>query len=147
MQPLHSPEQSATIDVSASTPLADRQSEPASQQSPLQAAAAPVDERVAEAGPVLSLVNPRRGPTSGGDEILLIVSNLPPMVKLYARFGCNIAAAVSGMIHLGLVNKIYCANGSLLGSYFTRGTFLSSPPRSPSWSGQCHTMSSTFYKC
>jgi hypothetical protein len=73
------------------------------QQDPLQTSTAPVNEQVAEEGPVLSLVNPRRGPTSGGDDIVLIVSNLPPMIKLYARFGCNIAVTVSGIILLGLV--------------------------------------------
>ena len=64
----------------------------------MRTSAAPINERVAETGPVLSRVNPRRGPTSGGDEIDLIVSDLPPTMKLYARFGCNIAATVSGVI-------------------------------------------------
>ena len=90
-------EQNHTVDVSASIPPAYDVSEPASQQG-LQTPSAPVNERVAETGPVLSRVNPRRGPTSGGDEIDLIVSNLPPTMKLYARFGCNIAATVSGMV-------------------------------------------------
>ena len=82
-----------------------KESEPARQQSPLQTPAAPVNERVAEAGPELSCVYPRRGPTSGGGEIGLLVSNLPPTVKLYARFGCNITHAVSGPIYLWLVKQ------------------------------------------
>ena len=81
------------------------ESEPALRQGPLQTSAAPVNEHVAEAGPELSRVYPRRGPTSGGDEIGLVVSNLPPTVKLYARFGCNITPTVSGLIHLWLVKQ------------------------------------------
>jgi len=64
----------------------------------LQTAALLIDEDVDEEVPVLSLVNPRRGPTSGGDQIVLIVSNLPPTIKLYARFGSNIVPTVSVMI-------------------------------------------------
>ena len=56
--------------------------------------------------PVLSRVNPRRGSTRGGDEIVLIVSNLPPTMRLYARFGSNFTRTVSGMILLWLVNVL-----------------------------------------
>ena len=68
------------------------------QQGHLRTLAAPVNEHVAEEGPVLARVVPRRGPVSGGEEIALIVSNLPPTIKLYARFDCNIALTVSGII-------------------------------------------------
>ena len=87
-----------------STPITsdNEESEVAGQQGPLQASAAPVDD-VAVDVPVLSRVNPRRGLTSGGDEIDLIVTNLPPSVTLYARFGCNITPTVSGMTLSGLV--------------------------------------------
>jgi hypothetical protein len=78
------------------------ESEPAGQQGPPQTSATPDNEHVAEEGPVLSRVNPRRGPTSGGDEIDLIVSNLPPTMKLFARFGCNITVTVSKSILSGL---------------------------------------------
>ena len=105
MQSLTSPAQSPTMDVSAPVPPANKESEPAGQQGSLQTSAAPVNEHVAEADPELSRVNPRRGPTSGGDEIDLIVSNLPPTMKLYARFGCNITPTVSGLIHLWLVKQ------------------------------------------
>jgi hypothetical protein len=128
------------VDVSVSVPPASQESEPAGQQGPLQA---PANEHVAEACPVLSRVNPRRGPTSGGDEIDLIVSNLPPTMKLFARFGPNITATVSGLILLGLVEQSHCADISLLGPYCTRGTLLSSPSRNPSRTGQRHTVSST----
>ena len=97
MQSLPSSVDSPIVNTLAPISPANEESEPAGQQGLLRTSAAPVDERVAEAGPVLSRVNPRRGPTSGGDEIDLIVSNLPPTMKLYARFGCNIAATVSGM--------------------------------------------------
>jgi hypothetical protein len=45
--------------------------------------------------PVLSFVNPFRGPTSGGDQIVLLVSNLPPTINLYARFGPHITSTAS----------------------------------------------------
>ena len=97
--------QGPTVDVSASVPPASNASELVGQQGSLQSSAVPVNEHVAEADPELSRVNPRRGPTSGGDEIVLIISNLPPTVKLYARFGCNITPTVSGLIHLWLVKQ------------------------------------------
>ena len=103
--PARAQSQSPAVGVSASVPPANMESEPARQQSPLQTSAAPDNEHVAEADPVLSRVNPRRGPMSGGDEIDLIVSNLPPTMKLFARFGCNIAATVSVMILLRLVRQ------------------------------------------
>ena len=97
--------QSPAVGVSASVPPANMESEPARQQSPLQTSAAPDNKHVAEAGPVLSHIYPTRGPTSGGDGIGLIVSNLPPTMKMYARFGCNITPTVSGLIHLWLVKQ------------------------------------------
>ena len=102
VQSLPSPAQSPTIDVSTSVPPANRVSELVGQgqQGSLQTSAGPVNEHVAEADPELSHVNPRRGSTSGGDEIVLIVSNLPPTVKLYGHFGCNITLTVSGLINL-----------------------------------------------
>ena len=53
---------------------------------------------MAEEGPLLSRITPKRGPVSGGEEIILTVSNLPSTIKLYARFGCNIANTVSEMM-------------------------------------------------
>ena len=147
VQSLPSPAQSPPIDVSPSVPPANNESEPAGQRGSLQSSAGPVNEHVAEADPVLSRVHPERGPTSGGDEIFLIVSNLPPTVKLYARFGCNITPTVSGLIHLWLVKQSHCADVSLLGPCRTRGTLLSSPSLGPSREGQRHTMSSTIYEC
>jgi hypothetical protein len=135
------------VDVPASVPSANQESEPTGQQGPLQTSATPANVHVAEACPVLSRVNPRRGPTSGGDEIDLIVSNLPPTMKLFARFGSNITATVSGLLLLGLVEQSHCADISLLGPYCTRGTLLSSPSRNPSRTGQRHTVSSTLHKC
>jgi len=137
-----SPAQSPALDVSASVPPANEESAPAGQQSALPTSATPANEHVAEEPPVLSRVNPRQGPTSGGIEIDLIVSNLSPTMRLFARFGSNITATVSGLILLG-----HCADVSFLGPYCTRGTFLSSPCRSPVRSGQRHTMSSAIYKC
>ena len=48
--------------------------------------------------PVLLHVNPRCGSTSGGEEIYLIVRNLPSTTVLYARFGSNIAPTVSSLV-------------------------------------------------
>jgi len=142
-----SPAQSPALDVSASVPPANEESAPAGQQGVLPTPATPANEHVAEEPPVLSRVNPRQGPTSGGIEIDLIVSNLSPTMKLFARFGSNITATVSGLILLGLMKQGHCADVSLLGPYRTRGTFLSSPCRSPVRSGQRHTMSSAIHKC
>ena len=86
------------VEGSASIPSAGEGPELVDRQGHLQAFAAPVNEHVAEEGPVLSRVVPRRGPVSGGEEIVLIVSNLPPTIKLYARFGCNIALTVIWII-------------------------------------------------
>jgi len=98
VQSLPSSARSAIVNVPASVPATNEESEPAGPQGLLQTSVTPIDEHVAEASPVLSRVNPMRGPTSGGDEIILIVSNLPPTMSLYARFGCNITPTVSGMI-------------------------------------------------
>ena len=92
--------QNPTVDVSASipSPAAHGVSEPAGHQGHLQTSAAPVNNYVSEEGLELSHVFPRRGPVSGGEEIALIVSNLPSTIKLYARFGCNITLTVSKMM-------------------------------------------------
>ena len=141
--------QNPTVDVSVSIPppAANGVSEPAGQPGHLQTSAAPVNNHVAEEGPELSHVAPRRGPVSGGEEIVLIVSNLPSTIKLYARFGCRITLTVSEMMLPGFEEYIRCAEVSRLDSSCTRGTFLCSPRRSRSWAGQGHTMSSTIYRC
>jgi len=90
--------QGPLIGVCAPIPSANEDYEPVGQPSASQTAAIPIDEDVDEAVPVLSRVNPSRGSTSGGDEILLIVSNLPTTTRLYARFGSNIAPTVSVVI-------------------------------------------------
>ena len=78
--------------------LTPRPNEGSEQTSAFRAPPVPVHEHRNEDLPVLRRVNPRRGPTSGGDEVDLIVSNLPPMIQLYARFGSNIASTVSSII-------------------------------------------------
>ena len=87
----------------------DEESEPADEHGALQTSALPINEPVHEEVPVLSRVNPRRGPTSGGDEIDLVVSNLPPNSKLSARFGSNIAPTVSRMTDSELIECGQCA--------------------------------------
>ena len=56
------------------------------------------DNAVDEELPILLHVNPKRGSTSGGEEVYLIVKNLPSTTVLYARFGCHIAPTVSCLI-------------------------------------------------
>ena len=135
------------MDISAPILPVDEESEPGDQHGALQTSAVPINEQVDEELPELSRVNPRRGPTSGGDEIDLIVSNLPPNIKLYARFGPNIAPTVGRMTDLEFIGCDHCADVSLLGSYCTGGALLSSPCSGASRSGQCHTMSSTIRRC
>ena len=132
--------------MGASAPIlpADEEFEPADRHGALQTSAVPINEHVDEDLPFLSRVNPRRGPTSGGDEIDLIVSNLPSTIKLFARFGCNIVPTVSRMTDFELMECNRCAEVALLGSYRPGSAFLSPPRRSVSRSGQCHPMSSTF---
>ena len=77
--------------------LTHRTNEESQKTSPFRAPPVPVRDHRNEDLPVLRRVNPRRGPTSGGDEVDLIVSNLPPMIQLYARFGSNIASTVSSI--------------------------------------------------
>ena len=42
----------------------------------------------------ISLLSPSCGTTSGGEQIVLVVVNLPPSTTLYARFGDNIVSTV-----------------------------------------------------
>jgi hypothetical protein len=80
----------------ATTTAADEGSESTRQQSP--SLIPPVQNRehvhTDQESPVLTRVNPRRGPTSGGEEIDLIVNNLTPSILLFARFGANITYTV-----------------------------------------------------
>ena len=88
---------------------ADEESELTDEHGALQTSTPPINEHLHEDLPVLSRVNPRRGPTSGGDEIDLIVSNLPQNIKLYARFGSNIAPTVSGIADSEIMECDHCA--------------------------------------
>lgn len=87
--------------------------EPGTPGAALQPPAAPNHESEDEGPVVLSHVIPRRGSTSGGEEVCLIVKNLPPTVELYARFGCNFAATVSHLIIQSLIEPNKCAENSL----------------------------------
>jgi len=60
-----------------------------------QSAAQPVESR----NSVLRSTNPRKGPVSGGTEIMLGVDGLPTTFTLYARFGSQVAATVSPIFH------------------------------------------------
>ena len=43
---------------------------------------------------VISLLSPAYGSTSGGEQIVLVVVNLPPSTTFFARFGDNIVSTV-----------------------------------------------------
>jgi hypothetical protein len=43
----------------------------------------------------ISLLSPSCGTTSGGEQIVLIVVNLPPSATFFARFGDNVVSTVS----------------------------------------------------
>jgi hypothetical protein len=43
---------------------------------------------------VISLLSPSCGTTSGGEQVMLVVVNLPPSIALFARFGDNIVSTV-----------------------------------------------------
>ena len=42
----------------------------------------------------ISLLSPSYGTTSGGEQIVLIVANLPPSTTLFARFGDSLVSTV-----------------------------------------------------
>ena len=94
--------------------------------------------------PLLFDVNPKQGSTTGGDEIYLIVKNLPSNGVLYARFGDNVAPTVSSLIGSDPAERDDCTDGPSLVSHCGRGTFLLSPCGRSSRSCQCHTMPSAF---
>ena len=60
-----------------------------------QSAAQPVESR----NSILRSTNPRKGPVSGGTEIMLGVDDLPTTFTLYARFGSQVSATVSPIFH------------------------------------------------
>jgi hypothetical protein len=55
-------------------------------------------QNIPEKLPTLTHINPKRGSKSGGDDVCLIVDNLPPTAVVYARFGGNIAPTVRSLI-------------------------------------------------
>ena len=42
----------------------------------------------------ISLLSPSCGSTSGGEQIVLVVVNLPPSITFFARFGDNVVSTV-----------------------------------------------------
>ena len=97
------------------------------------------DNAVDEELPVLLHANPRHGSTSGGEEIYLIVKNLPSTTVLYARFGCNIAPTVSSLISPG---PDACTDNSPPVSHCGWCTCLPSPSRDSSRSRRRYVVSS-----
>lgn len=119
VQPQHSSTRTPLLsDLSAEIPRSDEEPEPAGQA---------LDEEL----PVLSHVNPKRGPTSGGNEIYLVVTNLSPTAVLHARFGPNIAATVGGLIGPGPLESDEYADNSFSVSCCARRAFLPSSCSGP----------------
>jgi hypothetical protein len=90
--------QSPSIQPFAPVPRTHEEPELEWEGSRLPVAVAQNDQNIHSNHPVLSHLNPRRGSTKGGQEIYLIVRNLPPAVILYARFGPNITPTVSSLV-------------------------------------------------
>ena len=86
-QPSSSSAQSSLSNTFSHIPQANKESQPEWQGVGLTAP---------EEFPVLHHIIPKRGPIKGGDELYLIVDNLPPAAIVYARFGYNIVPTVSG---------------------------------------------------
>ena len=102
------------------------------------------DNTVDEELPVLLHVNPRRGSTSGGEEVYLIVKNLPSTTVLYARFGCNIAPTVSSLIVSEPEKRNECTDNLPLVPHCGWRTCLPAPSRDSSRSCRRYIMSSAF---
>lgn len=73
---------------------------------------APAARIIPEISPILTHINPKRGPKSGGDDVCLIVENLPPAAVVYARFGGNIAPTVSNLVDPDLAECKECTENS-----------------------------------
>ena len=122
----------------------NEESEPERDGRGLQASVARNNDSVDEELPVLSHMNPKRGSSSGGEEIYLIVRNLPPTATLYARFGCNIAPTVSSLTGAEPAERNECTEKSSLVSHCERYTCLPSPSSDSSRSRLHYTVSSAF---
>jgi len=147
-RPSISAQPSCTSAQSSPYPFAyqsNEDSEPEWDGSGLQASVARNNDNVEEELPVLSHVNPKRGSTSGGEEIYLIVRNLPPTATPYARFGCNIAPTVSSLTSAEPAERNECTDESTLVSHCERYTCLPSPSSDSSRSRRHYTVSSAFH--
>ena len=105
-QPSYTPAQSPSARPLAPAPRTNKESEPEREGSGLPAFTARNDKCIHLKHPLLSHMNPRRGSTNGGEEIYLIVRNLPPAIVLYARFGSNITPTVSSLIPQNTMNEL-----------------------------------------
>ena len=105
-QPPYTPARSPSARPFAPAPRTNEESEPEREGSRLPASSARNDKCVYLKHPVLSHMNPRRGSTNGGEEIYLIVRNLPPTTKPYARFGANITPTVRSLIPQNAMNEL-----------------------------------------
>ena len=103
-----------------------------------------INDGAVEELPVLLHANPRRGSTSGGEEIYLVVKNLPSTTVLYARFGCNIAPTVSSLIGSEPENRNERTDNLPPVSHCGWCTCLPSPSGNSSRSRRRYVMSSAF---
>ena len=88
------------VSASPALPVAEHSDSPLQTDNLHQPGNRQGDEEVNEESTVLSLVCPSRGPTSGGEQVVLLVEDLPSSIKFYVRFGDNFTAAVCHMFLL-----------------------------------------------
>lgn len=142
MQPSSASEQGPLYSPSALIHHSNEESEPDRDEGSLQASTVQIDNPIAEL-PVLLHVNPRWGSTSGGEEIYLIVKNLPSTAVLYARFGSNIAPTVSSLDGSEPADRKECTDNTPLVSHCEWCTCLPSPSRNSPWGRRRHSVSSS----
>ena len=145
VQPSRTPAQSPEFNTFTRTHPAGEGFEPGWRRSGLPAStSARSNNRIHEKSPVLSHINPRRGSTKGGDEIYLIVRDLPPTTDLYARFGGEIVPTVSSPTGSDPAERKGCTDSSSLVSPRARRSFMPSSRSGSSRSRRSHTLSDAF---
>jgi len=106
-QPSSTPAQSLLARPAAPISRSNEEPEPEWEGSGLSVSTARGNKRILANPPVLSHMNPKRGPTKGGEEIYLIVRNVPLTAVLYARFGGIVVSTVSCLLAQTLQNAMY----------------------------------------
>jgi hypothetical protein len=90
----------------------------------------------------ISLLSPSCGTTSGGEQIVLVVANLPPPTTLFARFGDNFVATV----RYKCLKRLNPPNHSLV-LPFSWGPRLQPTSSRSTWHSRGNPLSSAFTRC